>query len=187
MFDNLLEKFFNYVRETNVEIYNEFSLQFELAFFIKKLYKNSKVELERNINILNVSNNKFLKKEMDILATIHNKKFLIELKCIIDQKNARPVTVYDWIKDIKFIKEIKKEKNIIGYSIFVTNNKNLYTDTGRKTGKLLKDFRKREIVGKYYKNQSNKNAKDCIKINEKIIFNWKKINTEIKYFIVKIE
>ncbi|WP_108671801.1 hypothetical protein [Peribacillus acanthi] len=48
-----LVEFMNQVSNDGIEIYNEFSIQFELAIFLRaNLPKEYKIQLERNINYL---------------------------------------------------------------------------------------------------------------------------------------
>ena len=49
-FEEIIEKFLNNVKEKKIEIYNEFSLQFELGIFLKNEFKKYKVEFERNVS-----------------------------------------------------------------------------------------------------------------------------------------
>lgn len=60
--DDLVE-FMNQVSNGNIEIYNEFSIQFELAIFLRaNLQKEYKIQLERNINYFGLEKERFLKK-----------------------------------------------------------------------------------------------------------------------------
>ncbi len=49
-FKEIIENFLNNVKEKKIEIYNEFSLQFELGIFLRNEFKEYKVEFERKRN-----------------------------------------------------------------------------------------------------------------------------------------
>ncbi|WML29353.1 hypothetical protein RCG24_15465 [Neobacillus sp. OS1-32] len=61
--------FMNMVSDGTIEIYNEFSIQFKLAIFLRaNLPIDYKIQLERNINYFGLDKEHFLKKEMDIVV-----------------------------------------------------------------------------------------------------------------------
>lgn len=56
-----LHRFMAEVSSGNIEIYNEFSIQFELAIFLRKvLPKEYKIQLERNIGYFGLEKGRFL-------------------------------------------------------------------------------------------------------------------------------
>jgi hypothetical protein len=63
-----LEQFVSEVSQGKIEIYNEASVQFELAIYLRKqLSDKYKVQLERNIKYFNLKGSAYKKKEMDIV------------------------------------------------------------------------------------------------------------------------
>lgn len=92
-------------------IYNEFSLQHELGFFLRENLQSSvyKVQFERNVQYFGGKKNKFTKKEMDIVISNgherNSEKYAIELK--FPTNGAVPKRMFQFIKDIKFMEEVK--------------------------------------------------------------------------------
>ena len=51
--EKIIEGFFDLIRKNNLNLYNEFSFQFEFGIFLRKEFPEFKVEFERNVEILN--------------------------------------------------------------------------------------------------------------------------------------
>lgn len=187
----LIENFFKYVKEDNIEIYNEFSLQFELAFYLKKeLPKGIKIQLERNITFLNLKKKDYLKKEIDLLIFDKEKKeiIVIEIKCLVKQRIARPITVYNWIKDIRFLEQLVENNNNINcFSIFVTDNSGFFNGQNNNVGKLLTDFRNCKIKGEYSNHSKDVDKRNVLKIESEYILKWNNISDKLFYFTQKID
>ncbi len=183
----IITDFFNHVNPEN--LYNEASIQFELGWYLRKEYPNFKIQLERNVSHLrlkNPDNEKFIKSEIDIL--IYESQMptaVIEIKAPINQRQVRPVTVFDWIKDIRFLEQLK-ENGIVGYSIFITDNKG-YFESNLETKKLLTDFRAKIICGTYEKHIRTKRKNETILLNNEYSFNWNNINDKLSYFIIELK
>lgn len=177
---NIIESFWIYYKENNIEIYNEFSLQHELGIYLRNELPNYKVQFERNIGYF-YQNSKTVKKEIDIaiFSKDFNEKYAIELKC---PKNGQyPEEMYSFIKDIKFMEEVKE----LGFNdTFVMT---LVEDHIFYSGKYAKSdiysyFRGNEIIhGDIIKPTGSKFEKLEIKGSYKI--EWKNIDN-YKYYIV---
>lgn len=182
-----INKFFELIDKGEIEVYNEASVQFELGWYLKKKFPNSKISLERNISHLKFDKSEFEKSETDILFTdtLNHSHSIIELKAPINQDQVRPVTVFEWIRDLKFLEELTK-KGISCFSIFITDN-NGYLKSNRKTGKLLTDFRNKKIYGEYQKHVKSSKKNKKIFINNTYQFEWKDIGKGLFYFIAEPE
>jgi len=189
----IIDEFIYHAKSNSIEIYNEFALQFELSFYLREILAESyKIQLERNIVFLGLSRSDFVKKEMDIIIFKDEKDFkdicVIELKAIIDQEKARPRTVYNWINDIKFLEQLKDTGVGRCFSLFITDNENLVSNSKSSIHKssLLPDFRKREIRGVYSTHaKPNKNNK-TISLEKEYTFSWKEFSPSLKYFLVEV-
>ncbi len=186
---SLVTEFVKLIEIDNIEIYNEASLQYELAIFLRSNYPDYKIQLERNISYFGLPKSEFEKKEMDIIIfkDKNNLKeaIIIELKAIINQNKDRPVTVFQWIEDLRFLEQLKK-KGAECYSIFFTEENRFLSGT-RNVGELLTNFRNRKVSGEYKKHQKSKDKHKPIKLSNSYSFDWTKIeNKRQKYFIIKI-
>ena len=82
-FRDLIGPFVSSIATGAIEIYNEFSLQHELGFFLRNLLPDCKVQFERNVKSLFPAIAAFTKREIDIAIVSRDKnelKFAIELK-----------------------------------------------------------------------------------------------------------
>lgn len=111
----LLNSFMHLIQSRNVIIYNEFSLQFELAFYLRQNGYN--VRFERNVCAYNTSSSAhFIKKEIDLVVfqgqnEMNADKIAIELK--FPRNGQVPEQMFSFIKDIKFMEDVA---NIPGFS-----------------------------------------------------------------------
>lgn len=104
----LVDDFFLSVHFNNIEIYNEFSLQHELGIFLRNKLPNYRIQFERNVSYF-TPDIKTIKKEIDITIFNQDKseKYAIELKCPLN--GQYPEQMYSFVKDIKFMEELKIE------------------------------------------------------------------------------
>lgn len=116
MFFNIpktIDSFFIYLSKMNCisdNIYNEFSLQFELGLFLRcHLPEHYSIQFERPVNtiITNYRDYDFVKKEIDlvILDTLTEKMFCIELK--YPTNGQHPVQMYKFCEDVRFLEQLQ--------------------------------------------------------------------------------
>ena len=101
----LIEKFFEKIRNGGIEVYNEFSFQHELGIFLRAQMPEKKVQFERNVSYFKLDKADFVKKEIDIVI------FSAEsLECVIELKYPRngqvPETMFSFCKDIAFLEQL---------------------------------------------------------------------------------
>ena len=150
-FQQMINKFWNHVSDNNIEIYNEFSLQFELGIFLRNRTElmNYKIQFERNISHFGVSGS-IAKREIDLVIFSHDQseKYAIELKF---PKNGQvPEQMYCFVKDIVFVEQLKSSGFTDTYTLVVVDDKKFYE--GKSTG-IYSYFRNtpKSIAGKIYK------------------------------------
>lgn len=149
----VLEKFFDYAYDNEIEIYNEFSLQHELGIYLRNILSKYKIEFERNVDCFNIDKHKTIKKEIDISIIRGTEKFAIELK--FPRNGQYPEQMYSFIKDIKFLEQLKEHKFKKVFSVVLVDDTNFY--------KYSKHQKKKEIYS-FFRNQNFN-----IKINKKIL------------------
>jgi len=131
-FYSILERFLK-EKITKVEIYNEFSLQHELGFYLRnRISLGYKVYFEKNISkckgaIKPFDKENFCKKEIDI--AIENEKgnleYAIELKFPGDGSENFP----SFMKDIAFMQQVNKAFGAKTYCLNISCNKYHYLKT----------------------------------------------------------
>jgi len=174
-------------RIKNLEIYNEFSLQHELGIFLRtELHKDYKVEFERNTNYFGIKE-KLIKKEIDIVVYNKEEKYAIELKS--PNNGQYPEEMYSFIKDIKFLEQLKKNNFTQTFFIALVFDHNFYS--GKKTTGIYQYFRTKDvpITGIISKPTGNNNDISKIEIEGKYNIDWVKIkdidkNNIEKYFLL---
>ena len=125
----LIEDFLNYELPKLIgsdSIYNEFSLQHELGIYLRKKMPGYKVQFERNATYFGV--NDTVKHEIDIAVFREEDKgerYAIELKY---PKNGQyPEEMYQFIKDIRFMEQVKKSGFTAAYCITLVDDPNFYS------------------------------------------------------------
>lgn len=192
-------------------IYNEFSLQHELAKFLeRKLPENYLVQFEKPIG-----GGKARKKECDIVikkkGETHH-KIAIELK--FPTKNSPIKKFFKFLEDIKFMEEIGQQEEFDETYCFVVAS-HIYHDANAKYNfrslndnngikrKYYEMFRVHDGKKIYIKNfngevgniypekvrEKDKNKKQYqpIKLKDKYETEWIKISKEYKYYILKVK
>ncbi len=174
---SLVDGFLSYVKESRIEIYNEFSLQHELGVFLRTHLPDYQVQFERNVLHFN-NKNTFTKREIDIVVFSPDKtdlRIAIELK--FPRNGQIPEQMFSFCKDIAFVEELKEAGfKEAGLLIFVDSH--LFYE-GSKNG-IYAHFRgHKPITGTIAKPTGKKDKYVSIKGNCRI--DWVNLNSEIKY------
>ena len=179
---NLIVSFWNYYKEHDIEIYNEFSLQHELGIYLRNELPDYKVQFERNISYF-YSNTKTIKKEIDIVIFSKDlkDKYSIELK--FPRNGQYPEQMFSFIKDIKFMEELKEIGFNKTFVMTVVDDHNFYSGKSNK-GDIYNYFRGNETIhGTIYKPTGSK--KENIEIKGSYNINWDDVD-DYKYYIIEI-
>jgi len=106
----IIEGFFDFIRKNNLNLYNEFSFQFEFGIFLRREFPKLKVEFERNVEILNKNKDIFTKKEIDVIVYKDlpkgEKDFLWAIELKFPRKGQTPEQMFKIVEDIKFCEEL---------------------------------------------------------------------------------
>lgn len=105
----LIEQFMRSLGTGGVEVYNEFSLQFELAYHLRSELKASplRVDFERPVSHFSLERPGFIKKEIDL--TIHSaapaERHAVELK--YPRNGQVPEQMFKACQDIRFLEQLR--------------------------------------------------------------------------------
>ena len=181
----LIESFFLYRETENIEIYNEFSFQHELGIFLRRELKEYIIQFERNVSYFSI-NSQTIKKEIDITIFNHDKseKHAIELKRPLN--GQYPEQMYSFVKDIKFMEELKENGFTKTAVVVLVSHKPFYE--GKNNQGIYKYFRKDyQIYGKIDKPTGANKGKESIVLNGLYNFKWQQLkNNNNKYFIIEV-
>lgn len=132
----LIESFFVSAPEECGSIYNERSLQLELAYWFRRM--GARVEFERPFQIPPFGCSTCQPKEnLDLLVRKDGVTAAIELKVPLNGRH--PETLYDFCSDISFIEGIVRYKFADqGYCLLLTNDHIFWQDSGR--GSVIHDL-----------------------------------------------
>lgn len=174
----LLENFIQEIEAGRVEIYNEFSLQHELGVYLRNALPQYKVEFERNVKHFNISDT--IKKEIDIVVYNENERFAIELKHPLN--GQYPKQMYSFIKDIRFMEELKQAGFNNTYCLTLVDDKNFYS--GNKTDEIYAFFRAGKSISGTIDKPTGTDI-PSVKLAGEYVISWKTCNS-LRYYILEI-
>jgi hypothetical protein len=184
----IIEEFANHIASGDVEIYNEASVQHELAFLLRKRLGGSyKVQLERNVNhfcLENKDNEPFKKKEMDIVVFDHAKeeKHCIELKYPLS--GQFPIQMYRACEDIMFLEQLVLSGFDKSYFVMFAEHRPFYSDIGYSG--IYKKFRKDKLIEDVVVGTTGAVRDKKLYFRRSYPIEWKTISGRLKYFIVEV-
>lgn len=178
-FENLLVDFMQLVKEGQVEVYNEFSLQHELGIYLRANLKGYKVQFERNTKFFGIKDT--VKHEIDIVIYDESEKYAIELKYPLN--GQYPEQMFSFVKDIKFMEEIKEQGFDSTYCLTLVKDKNFYS--GKKMDGIYAFFRD-DIAVNGLINKPTGKRDEQIQINGTYDINWEACDDK-RYFIITID
>lgn len=173
-----LKSFIKEIQAKKIEIYNEFSLQHELGIYLRNALPNYRVEFERNIKFFKL--NDTIKKEIDIVIYNNNEKFAIELK--FPRNGQYPEQMYSFVKDIRFMEELKQSGFDNTYCLTLVDDKNFYS--GKMIDGIYSFFRAGKIIAGTIDKPTGKNIQS-ITLSDEYQISWKPCN-DMQYYILKL-
>ena len=182
-FEHILEDFVSQITKGKTEIYNEASIQYELAIFLREVIPNYKIQLERNVSYFELNKKHFLKREIDIVLfnTTKTRKFAIEIKYPLSEV---PIQMYKFCEDIKFLEQLKESGFTDNFFLAITPLSNFWSDRG-ETGTIYEKFRKEKELYGTIKNQIG-DSKEEVTLKGRHKINWLTINDSTRYFVMRI-
>ncbi|MEI7503998.1 MAG: hypothetical protein WCJ61_12005 [Paludibacter sp.] len=165
----------------NIDLYNEFGLQFELAFYLKGKFSGYKIQLERNVSHF-IKNSNTTKKEMDIVIYSENlaERYCIELK--FPDNGRYPESMFDCCKDIKFLEELTQNGFNKSCVFMVAKDQLFYSGDDSNIYGYFRGGK--TLTGNIQKPTGEKNTSITLKNQYQIV--WKNLTPEAKYFIVEV-
>ena len=182
---NLIPEFVGLISNNQIEIYNEASIQYELAIFLRQKLPNYKIQLERNITFFGLNKNEFKKKEIDIVIFDKEKKEKLAIEIKFPTNGQYPEQMFSFVKDIKFLEELKEKRFETRLVIAFANDQNFWNPKG-KEGTIYYFFRK---IGKLYGEIQKPTGKkdETVSLKNSYEIYWENIPQDnLKYFIVKV-
>ena len=186
------------------KIYNEYSLQFELGYYLRD--KGYNVFVEKNIEGEHIKH----RTDLFIEDKNNNKKYAIELKYPTNTNGAYPQEMYEFIKEIKFMEEFvdMDSDNNYAYCLTLVDDDKFYSSTGKKitdndTKPYYECFRVSEdskiIInsGNYNRPTGKKKGEYSFKLGKTYETEWKNFsddkadnktddNDNIRYYLISI-
>jgi len=106
---SLIQEFIQKIIRKEIEIYNEASIQYELAIFLRNKLPDHKIQLERNVSYFGFAKNNFIKKEIDIVIFNYDKTDKSALEIKFPTNGQYPEQMFSFCKDIKFLEQLKSK------------------------------------------------------------------------------
>lgn len=175
---DIIDEFMTLVENEEIEIYNEFSLQFELGILFRKRLPNYKVQFERNTKFFNIFGT--IKHEIDIVIYDDNFKCAIELKCPLN--GQYPEQMFSFVKDIKFMEEMRENGFDETYCLTVVEGKQFYS--GNMVDGIYSFFRAGESIKGVIDKPTGKREEHII-VNGSYTIEWKECGNR-KYYLLEI-
>ena len=182
-FEHILDDFTSQIAKGKTEIYNEASIQYELAIFLREVIPNYKIQLERNVSYFELNKKHFLKREIDIVLfnTTKTRKFAIEIKYPLSEV---PIQMYKFCEDIKFLEQLKESGFTDNFFLAITPQSHFWNGRSKKDT-IYEKFRKEKELYGTIKNQIG-DSKEEVTLKGRHKINWLTINDSTRYFVMRV-
>ena len=181
-----LKDFANEISRGVIEIYNEPSIQYELAIYLRGHLGNKyKIQLERNINYFNLYKENYLKKEMDIVIFTSDKKekHCVELK--FPTQGQYPEQMFKVCKDVKFLEQLIKSGFNECYFIMFANDPLFYRSKEGDNG-IYKMFRSEKLIKGDVRKPTGKED-ESVHIDGEYRIEWQPLKGDLKCFTIEVK
>jgi len=178
----LLENFAGLVRNNQIEIYNEFSLQHELGIYLRNQLQGTKVQFERNVVHFSFDKSHFIKREIDISIFKNQQQGLLAALELKYPKNGQyPEQMYSFCKDIKFAEELKAAGFQRTYVVIFADDHLFYS--GNQEG-IYGFFRGGKTLEGRIEKPTGKNKTEIL-LKGKYNIKWFDVAGKMKYSIIE--
>jgi hypothetical protein len=178
--------FFDRLKVSGIEIYNEFSLQHELGGYLRSVAAQGsyRVQFERPADFFEIPSDQLLKKEIDItiFSPDQTHKAAIELK--FPRNGQYPEQMFSACKDVAFLEQLVEQGFDGGLFVMVADDRLFYE--GADTGGVYSYFRSgKPICGLIRKPTGSKD--ESFAIRGSYILTWNKLpDLELRYACVAV-
>jgi hypothetical protein len=189
-------EFVNYFKKGEVEVYNEYSLQFEIGWFLKsRLGSKYKVQVEKKVRetqlakSMGIDKKSLIKSRMDIYIwnTATREQLAIELK--FPRAGQVPIQIYQFFKDVKFLEQLKDHYGFSrGYSVVFVDDKNFY-EGEELSEPVYEYFRTKKVLPGFTTISipvGMKKGDGRFSLTKDYPIEWKDINDRMKYYILEV-
>jgi len=180
-----LEEFANEISRGHIEIYNEASIQCELAVYLRgRLGDRHKIQLERNIDCFNVDRDRFLNKEMDIVVfdVDRKEKHCIELK--FPTQGQHPEQMFSACKDVRFLEQLIQSGFGDCYFMMFADDHLFYVDKGDDG--IYRLFRKEKLISGEVRKPTGKRD-EVLHFDREHKIEWRTLENNLKYFVIELK
>jgi len=178
----LILDFFEALSTQGIDVYNEFSLQHELGVFLRSNLVGYKVQFERNVSYFYVSS-KTIKKEIDIAVFLPDRSELYAIELKYPRNGQHPEQMFSFVKDIKFMEELKKNGFTNTYAVTLVSDKLFYE--GVSVSDIYRYFRyEYSVYGRITKPTGKKD--EVIVLDGVHNFEWKQLPDGQKFYIIEV-
>ena len=142
MYTELL-MFVEKIKKGEIDLYNEFGLQFELAIYLRGLdrFNGFKIELERPIGFFGIQKtNSIPKKEIDLCAYNPRTKERYRVEIKFSNNGQVPLQMFKFCEDICFLEHLKQNNFKKCYSLVVVGTDGFFQKKVKVDG-IYKYFR----------------------------------------------
>lgn len=125
-----IQEFFRRVAVGEIDIYNEFSLQHEMGFYLRGATPDSiKVQFERPVSFFGIQD-KLIKKEIDIALFVPNQSEKVAIELKYPRNGQYPEQMFKACQDISFLEQLCAHGFDEGYFIMAADDPLLYQAGG---------------------------------------------------------
>ena len=183
-FEHVVEEFAGQIAGGITEIYNEASVQYELAIFLRERLPDYRIQLERNVSYFGLNKRRFEKREMDMVLfnASKTKRFAVEIK--FPANGEYPVQMFRCCQDVRFLEQLKEAGFTGGFFLLITPLSNFWRNGGA-AGTIYERFRKeRELYGEIKNRIGGSKEKVCLKGRHRI--GWITIKGSLRYCLIRV-
>lgn len=174
----IIGEFLTLVENGEIEIYNEFSVQHELGILLRERLPEYTIQFERNARFFNIDGT--IKHEIDIVIYNDAYKCAIELKFPLN--GQYPEEMFSFIKDIKFMEEMREHGFDETYCLTLVEGKGFYS--GDRVDGIYSFFRASAPI-KGIVNKPTGKRDEQITLNGSYDIVWKDCGKR-KYYLLEI-
>jgi hypothetical protein len=179
----LIDQFVDSIRSDPSHIYNEFSLQHELAIFLRAKLPNYLVQFERNVSFFFPVPRSFIKREIDISIYSPNTRellYAVELK--YPRNGQHPEQMFSFCKDIVFAEQLQAEG--FGSTALIVFADDPLFYQGSASG-IYRFFRGTQpLHGRVQKPTGSKDEE--VEIRGRYVVEWRPICDSLKFAVIEV-
>ena len=179
-----LRSFIQRVSTGEIEVYNEISVQLELAIYLRSAARDWRVELERSVSHFGLQKAMYVKREIDVVVSSPALDNIRAVEIKYPRQGQYPEQMFKACQDVQLLEQLVMSGFGRSYFLMLADDPLFYS--GESTGRVYEIFRREHVIQGPIDKPTGASDKVVV-LRGKYPFSWETVAGPVKYFLIGVD